>query len=107
MMTLRLSAAAVILLAASIAVPAFAQAPGADTYKAKCAMCHGADGLATSPMAKNMKILSFKAPAMMKASDAQFIASTKNGKGTMKGYAGKLTDAQIKDVIAYVRTLQK
>jgi mono/diheme cytochrome c family protein len=44
---------------------------------------------------------------MMKASDAQFIASTKNGKGTMKGYAGKLTDAQIKDVIAYVRTLQK
>ncbi len=106
-MTLRLSAAAVILLAASIAVPAFAQAPGADTYKAKCAMCHGADGLATSPMAKNMKILSFKAPAMMKASDAQFIASTKNGKGTMKGYAGKLTDAQIKDVIAYVRTLQK
>jgi mono/diheme cytochrome c family protein len=70
-------------------------------------MCHGADGLATSPMAKSMKVLSFKAPAMMKASDAQFIASTKNGKGTMKGYNGKLTDAQIKDVIAYVRTLQK
>jgi mono/diheme cytochrome c family protein len=43
----------------------------------------------------------------MKASDAQFIASTKNGKGTMKGYSGRLTDAQIKDVIAYVRTLQK
>jgi mono/diheme cytochrome c family protein len=106
-MTLRISAVAVIFLAASFVVPAFAQAPGADTYKAKCAMCHGADGLATSTMAKNMKILSFKAPAMMKASDAQFIASTKNGKGTMKGYAGKLTDAQIKDVIAYVRTLQK
>jgi mono/diheme cytochrome c family protein len=25
----------------------------------------------------------------------------------MKGYAGKLTDAQIKDVVAYIRTLQK
>jgi mono/diheme cytochrome c family protein len=106
-MTLRISVVSVIFLAASVVVPAFAQAPGADTYKAKCAMCHGADGLATSPMAKNMKVLSFKAPAMMKASDAQFIASTKNGKGAMKGYAGKLTDAQIKDVIAYVRTLQK
>jgi mono/diheme cytochrome c family protein len=106
-MTLRISAVAVIFLAATLAEPAFAQAPGADTYKAKCAMCHGADGLATSPMAKNMKVLSFKAPAMMKASDAQFIASTKNGKGTMKGYSGRLTDAQIKDVIAYVRTLQK
>jgi mono/diheme cytochrome c family protein len=54
-----------------------------------------------------MKIQSFKAPALVKATDAQFIASTKNGKGTMKGYAGKLTDAQIKDVVAYIRTLQK
>ena len=100
-------AAAVILLAASIAGPAFAQAPGADTYKAKCAMCHGADGLAATPMGKNMKILSFKAPAMLKAPDAQFIASTKNGKGKMPAYNGKLTDAQIKDVVAYIRTLQK
>ena len=99
--------AAAILLAASIAGPAFAQAPGADTYKAKCAMCHGADGLAATPMAKNLKILSFKDAAMVKAPEAQFIASTTNGKGKMPAYKGKLTDAQIKDVVAYVRTLQK
>jgi len=106
-MTLRISVVSVIFLAASVVVPAFAQAPGADTYKAKCAMCHGADGLATSTMAKNMKILSFKDPAMVKAPNAQLIASTKNGKGTMKGFSGKLTDDQIKDVISYIRTLQK
>ena|SRR5271166_4274649 len=100
-------AAAVILLAASIAAPAFAQASGAATYKAKCAMCHGADGLATSTMAKSMKVLSFKAPEMVKASDAQFFASTKNGKNKMPAYNGKLTDAQIKDVVAYIRMLQK
>ncbi|MGD0902530.1 MAG: cytochrome c [Terracidiphilus sp.] len=106
-MTLQIKTAFIILLAASVAAPAFAQAPGADTYKAKCAMCHGPDGLAATPMAKNLKILSFKDPSMVKASDAQFIASTKNGKGKMPAYAGKLTDAQIKDVIAYIRTLQK
>ena len=100
--------ASIILLAASIAGPAFAQAPGADVYKAKCAMCHGADGLAATPMGKSMKILSFKDPAMVKASDAQFIASTKNGKGAkMPAYAGKLTDAQIKDAVSFIRTLQK
>jgi mono/diheme cytochrome c family protein len=99
--------AAAILLAASLGGPAFAQAPGADTYKAKCAMCHGADGLAATPMAKNLKIVSFKDPALVKAPDAQFIASTKNGKGKMPAYTGKLTDAQIKDAIAYIRTLQK
>jgi mono/diheme cytochrome c family protein len=99
--------AAVVLLAASIAGPALAQAPGADAYKAKCAMCHGADGLAATPAGKSMKVLSFKAPEMVKASDAQFIAATKNGKGKMPAYTGKLTDAQIKDVVSYIRTLQK
>jgi cytochrome c553 len=33
----------VIALAASLVLPAFAQDGGA-TFKAKCAMCHGADG---------------------------------------------------------------
>ncbi len=106
-MTLRIRAAAVILLATFIAGPAFAQSNAADLYKTKCAMCHGADGLAASPMAKNLKVLSFKDPAMLKASDAQFIASTKDGKGKMPAYKGKLTDAQIEDVIAFIRTLQK
>ena len=58
-------------------------------------------------MAKAMKVLSFKAPGMIKAPDAQFIASTKNGKGKMPAYLGKLSDAQITDVINFVRTLQK
>ena len=35
------------------------------------------------------------------------IASTTNGKDKMPAYKGKLTDAQIKDVIAYMRTLEK
>jgi mono/diheme cytochrome c family protein len=99
--------ASFILLAAFVAAPAFAQTGGADLYKAKCVLCHGGDGLATTPMAKNMKVLSFKDPAMVKASDSQFIASTTNGKGKMPAYKGKLTDAQIKDVVAYIRTLQK
>jgi mono/diheme cytochrome c family protein len=105
-MTQGFKAAAVILMVAFIAVPAFAQAPG-DLYKAKCAMCHGADGLATSAMAKNMKVLSFKDPAMLKATDVRFFASTKNGLNKMPAYNGKLTDQQIKDVIAYIRKLQK
>ncbi len=100
-------AAGVILLAASIAGPACAQTSGAAIYKAKCAMCHGADGQAMSPMAKNMHVLPFKAPAMVKASNAQFIASTTNGKNRMPAYKGRLTDAQIRDVVAYIRTLQK
>ncbi len=103
----RIRTAAMILLAASIAAPAFAQSAGADTYKAKCAMCHGPDGTAAVPMGKMYKIPSFKDPAVVKDSDATLIATTKDGKGKMPAYNGKLTDAQIKEVVSYIRTLQK
>ena len=103
----RIRTAAMILLAASIAAPAFAQSAGADTYKAKCAMCHGPDGTAATPVAKAMKIVSFKDPTMVKAPDSQFITAVKDGKGKMKAFAGTLSDAQIKEVVSYIRTLQK
>jgi cytochrome c6 len=94
------------ILAASTTA-AFAQGSGADTYKSKCSMCHGADGLATGPMGKSMSIPAFNSPAIVKASDVDLFAITKNGKGKMPAYAAKLTDPQIKDVVAYIRTLQK
>ncbi len=80
---------------------------GADTYKSKCMMCHAADGSGSSPAGKAMGAIPFSSPALVKASDADLIASTTNGKGKMPAYSGKLTAAQIKDVVAYIRTLQK
>jgi mono/diheme cytochrome c family protein len=106
-MNKQLRNAAFILLAISFWGSAFAQVPGADTFKAKCAMCHGADGLATTPTAKNFKVVSFKDPAQVKLTDAELTAATANGKGKMPAYKDKLTDAQMKDVIGYIRTLQK
>lgn len=94
------------LLTLSVASGAPAQS-GADTYKAKCAMCHGADGMGATPAGKALKAISFKDPALAKASDADLIAATKSGKGKMPAYAGKLTDPQIAEVIGYIRTLQK
>ena len=99
--------AVLLTLAASIAAPVFAQSAGADTFKSKCAMCHGPDGTAATPMGKMMKIPSFKDPSVVQQSDAALIAATKDGKGKMPAYNGKLTDAQIKDVVSFIRTLQK
>ena len=106
-MNMRFRNAAFILLVISFAGSAFALGPGADIYKAKCAMCHGADGLATTPTAKNFKVVSFKDPSQVKLTDAELTASTTNGKGKMPAYKDKLTEPQIKDVIGYIRTLQK
>jgi mono/diheme cytochrome c family protein len=92
----------VALMAATTMTTAFAQ--GADTYKAKCQMCHAADGTASGPAGKSLNVPSFKTS---KQTEAQMVAETKAGKGKMPAFAGKLTDAQITDVVAYVKTLQK
>ena len=106
-MNLNLKSIAIICLAASIVTPAFAQNGGADTYKTKCLMCHGADGLGATPAGKSLKAASFKDPAVVKTPDAQLIAIVKSGKNKMPPYAGKLTDPQITAVVAYIRTLEK
>lgn len=98
-----------MLIAASlmvVSVSAVAQG-GADTYKAKCAMCHAADGTGSSPAGKSMKTPSFLASDVVSKSDGDMIALTKSGVGKMPAYAGKLSDGQIKDVVSYIRTLQK
>jgi cytochrome c6 len=105
-MRIRTGIALVAMLAATTITTAFAQA-GADTYKAKCAMCHGADGLGATPAGKAMGAKPFNSPEAIKATDADLIATTTNGKGKMPAEKGKLTDAQIKDAVAYIRTLQK
>jgi len=94
----------VTLLAAGTV--SFAQ-DGAATYKAKCQMCHGATGMADTPAGKSTKARPFNSADVMKMSDADLINITTNGHGKMPAYKGKLTDAQIKDVVAYIHTLQK
>ena len=100
-------ALAVVSFMAFSTMTVFAQDPGADTYKTKCAMYHAADGSGATPAGKAMKTPSFSSPEVMKMSTAELVATTKNGKGKMSAYSGKLTGAQITDVVAYIHTLQK
>ena len=81
---------------------AFAQS-GADVYKTKCAMCHGPDGKKENP---GMGVKALTSADIRGKSEADLIASVSKGKGKMPGYAGKLTDDQIKQVVAYVKTLK-
>jgi cytochrome c6 len=84
-----------------------AQSSGADIYKSKCAMCHAADGSASSGAGKAMKVPSFLTPESKNASTASYVAVVKDGKGKMPGYASKLSGPEITAVVAYIRTLQK
>jgi mono/diheme cytochrome c family protein len=90
----------------AISSTSFAQSPGADIYKSKCQSCHAADGSGNTPAGKSMKARPFNSPEVMKMSDDDLIQVTRDGRGKMPAYAGKLTDDQIKAVVAHIRTLQ-
>jgi cytochrome c6 len=87
----------------ALALPTLAAAQSAaDNYKSKCAMCHGADGSKSMMGAKPLN-----GAEVQGMSDADLTAAITDGKGKMPAYKGKLTDPQIKDLVAYIRTLKK
>lgn len=97
----------VALIAVGTMPAVFAQGSGAEVYKAKCQMCHGAKGLADSPAGKAMKVKPITDPDVKKFTEAQMIEATRNGMGKMQPFKGKLSDAQIKDAVAHFRTFLK
>jgi cytochrome c6 len=80
---------------------------GADTYKSKCAMCHGADGKGDTSMGKTMKVRDLGSADVQGQSDADLNGIITNGKGKMPKYDGKLTSDQISDLVKYIRTLKR
>ena len=82
-------------------------------WQANCVQCHGQSGNADTKMGKilNAKDLT-DAKVQAGFTDAQATESIKNGvkqngKTTMKAFGGKLSDDDIKALVAYVRTLKK
>ena len=78
----------------------------AATFKAKCAMCHGADGKG-SAMGVKMGVHDFTSADVQKQTDAQLTETITKGKAKMPSYDGKLKDNEIKDLVAYIRSLAK
>lgn len=99
----RLAVVAVVLAMLALPLATFAADEAADLYKSKCAMCHGPDGKGKMAGTKDLG-----SAEVQKMSDADLTATLTNGKPPkMPAYKGKLTDDQIKSLVAYVRTLKK
>jgi cytochrome c6 len=102
----KLEIAIVAFVLIALTTSAFADS-GADVYKAKCAMCHGPDGSGSTPMGKKLNVKDLKSPDVTKQTDPQLTTIITKGKDKMPAYAGKLTDAQIHEVVEYIRELAK
>ena len=82
-------------------------------WTANCTPCHGASGKGDTKMGQTLGAMDLtNASKQSSFSDAQATTAIKdgvkqNGKTTMKAFGGKLSDDDIKALVAYVRTLKK
>ena len=98
-----------LLLAAVLAA-----APVAENWENHCTKCHGADGKGQTKAGKKLNVKDYtdaKVQAEMK--DADMFKATKEGvfdkagKEKMKAYKDELSDAEINELVAYVRKFKK
>ncbi len=72
---------------------------GRGIYDARCSGCHGPNGLPQVPAIPNFSM----GEGMMKP-DQELVKFIKKGKSVMPGFEGVLTDEEILDVVAHIRT---
>lgn len=106
----------IVMLAVGLLIASGMSLRAADAkalWDANCAQCHGKTGNADTKMGKMLGAKDLTS-AQVQASftDAKATTSIKdgvkdNGKTTMKAFGGKLSDDDIKALVAYVRTLKK
>lgn len=97
------------LAIAIVLLPAASWAAGADTFKAKCVMCHGADGKGDTPMGKKNNVRDLGSAEVQKQTDAQLTDIITKGKNPpkMPAFEGKLTADEIKQLVAHLRSIKK
>ena len=73
---------------------------GGDLYAEHCAECHGSDGRGEMPGTPDLT-----RGTTLQQSNAELFDLLENGRGIMPSYYGLLSDEEMLDVIAYLRTL--
>jgi cytochrome c6 len=84
-----------------------AQSGGEALYKGKCVACHGADGKGETAVGKANKIRDLGSADVQGQSDDAIAGIIGSGKGKMPAYGKSLKPEQIKDLVAYIRSLKK
>jgi len=75
---------------------------GKDVYELHCQGCHGSDGRSMEPGTPD-----FTRGESLFVPDSDLVQRLRDGVGMMPAYRGMLEDADLRDVVAYIRTLQR
>lgn len=92
----------------SLPLVAYAANDAASLFKAKCSLCHGADGSSNTSVGKQMNSPDLRSEAVQKETDKQLAEYVANGKGKkMPPFKNSLKEDQIEQLVTYIRELGK
>ena len=80
---------------------------GQAIFQEQCIGCHGADGKAQTDMGRKVHAADLTSGAVQGQSDVKLEKIVKGGKEKMPAFDGKLSDEEIRSVVAYVRQIAK
>ena len=84
---------------------------GNAVYEKNCVLCHGPQGRGDGPVGKtiNPPAADFTSAASKKKTDAELLATIETGRPptAMVGWKGQLSESEIQDVLAYVKSLRQ
>jgi mono/diheme cytochrome c family protein len=83
-------------------------AQGKKYYGYDCAMCHGENGDGKGDVAvdEKLKLKDYRDPASLQnMTDAELFSVIKNGKGQMPPEGGRVKDAELWNLVNYIRSL--
>jgi len=95
-----------LLAVAGSASTARAADTGESLFNTNCVVCHGQDGRG-SATGKALNAPDLHSDAVQKLTNAQITDQINNGKGNMPPFKSQLSAAQVKLLVAYVRTFGK
>lgn len=96
------------LLALTLSPSVRADGDAAKLYKTNCVLCHAApDGSGSSASGKALGAKDLRSSEVQKKSDEGLTESIIKGKGKMPAFGAKLKPEDIKQLVAYIRTLVK
>ena len=104
----RISLYVLMILLAMTSVRAAAQNTGdaKSVFRKNCAICHGVDGRADTPLGKNTRAANLTSPAVQNLTDGQIRAIIANGSGSMPPFGPALGEAGLNGMVKYVRSLK-
>ena len=110
---LKLTAAVLSVVAALLSSPPGSRAlgtvayDGEDIFRARCAVCHGADGAGKTAAGKKLKVPDLRSSEVQGLSDEELAGTVSDGQGKMPAFGKKLGREKIQQVVAYLRKLRR